>query len=135
MEAGEALGIAAQLAFALAGFTGVVVVFRSGPLHEWRPIDKLRLRIFLTNSVLPLTVCLLALFLLSIKPPPLWIWRACSGLAVAFLLPFGLMISKALRSVPSEEFKLRTGKFLFYLIGVLGTALTILQIYNCDPSV
>jgi hypothetical protein len=82
MEPGEALGIAAQLALALGGFTGVVVVFRSEPLHEWRPIDKLRLRILLTNSVLPLTVCLVALFLLTIKPPPLWIWRGCSGLAV-----------------------------------------------------
>jgi hypothetical protein len=38
------------------------------------------------------------------------------------------MVSKAMRAVPSEEFKLGTGKFLFYIVGVLGTAASILQI-------
>jgi len=33
MEPGEALSIAAQIAVALAGFAGVVVAFRSGPLE------------------------------------------------------------------------------------------------------
>jgi hypothetical protein len=53
MEPGEALSIASQLAMALAGFAGVVVAFRSGALHEWAPIDKLRLRLLLGNSVVP----------------------------------------------------------------------------------
>jgi hypothetical protein len=35
MEPGEALGIAAQIAVALAGFAGVVVVFRREAVHEW----------------------------------------------------------------------------------------------------
>lgn len=130
MEPGEALSTAAQLALALAGFAGVVVAFRSGPLHEWTPIDKLRLRILLTNSVLPLTLCLLALLLLSVKPPPPWIWRGCSGLAMVYLLPFGVMMSKAMRAVPPEEFKRETSKFFLYLNGILGTATIILQIYN-----
>jgi hypothetical protein len=34
MEPGEALGIAAQIAVALAGFAGVVVVFRREAVHE-----------------------------------------------------------------------------------------------------
>ncbi len=34
MESGEALGIAAQIAVALAGFAGVVVVFRREWAHE-----------------------------------------------------------------------------------------------------
>jgi hypothetical protein len=40
MEPGEALGIAAQIAVALAGFAGVVVVFRRGAVHEWSDIDN-----------------------------------------------------------------------------------------------
>ena len=40
MEAGEALSTAAQIAVALAGFAGVVVVFRRESVHEWSPIDK-----------------------------------------------------------------------------------------------
>ena len=53
MEPGEALGIAAQIAVALAGFAGVVVVFRREAVHEWSGIDKLRLRLLLANSILP----------------------------------------------------------------------------------
>ena len=34
MESGEALGIAAQIGVALAGFAGVVVVFRRESVHE-----------------------------------------------------------------------------------------------------
>jgi hypothetical protein len=81
MEPGEALGTAAQIAVALAGFAGVVVVFRRESIHEWSPIDKLRLRRLLTNSILPLGPCMIGLLLLTIKPIPLGIWRWCSGFA------------------------------------------------------
>src|SRR6478752_6025448 len=40
MEPGEALGIAAQVAVTLAGFAGVVVVFRRESIHEWSPADR-----------------------------------------------------------------------------------------------
>src|SRR5215467_15341025 len=81
MEPGEALGIAAQIAVALAGFGGVVVVFRREAVHEWSAVDKLRLRLLLANSILPLCLCMLGLLLLTIKPVPPGIWRWCSGVA------------------------------------------------------
>ena len=131
MEPGEALSAAAQLAVALAGFAGVVVVFRSGALHEWAPIDKLRLRLLLSNSILPFTLCLLAMLLLSIKPVPPWIWRGCSGLALAFLLPFAVITTKGARSLTGNELDLTgSSRFIFYVIGALGTAAMLLQIYN-----
>jgi hypothetical protein len=65
MEPGEALGIAAQIAVALAGFAGVVVVFRREAIHEWSGIDKLRLRLLLANSILPLGLSMLGLLLLT----------------------------------------------------------------------
>src|SRR5438105_1717201 len=51
MEPGEALSTAAQIAVTLAGFAGVVVVFRRESVHDWSPVDKLRLRLLLTNSI------------------------------------------------------------------------------------
>src|SRR5712672_2802902 len=99
MEPGEALSTASQLAMALAGFAGVVVAFRSGVLHEWAPIDKLRLRLLLGNSVVPLLTCLAAMLLLSVKPPPPCIWRACSSVALAFVVPFGISTTKASRAI------------------------------------
>ena len=75
MEPGEALSTAAQVAVALAGFAGVVVVFRSGSVHEWSPINKLRLRLLLSNSILPLLLCMIGLLLLTIRPAPAGTWR------------------------------------------------------------
>ncbi|HEX5492868.1 MAG TPA: hypothetical protein VFX07_16525 [Candidatus Udaeobacter sp.] len=80
MEAGEALGIAAQIAVALAGFAGVVVVFRREAVHEWSGVDKLRLRLLLANSILPLALSMLGLVLVTIEPMPPGVWRWCSGI-------------------------------------------------------
>jgi hypothetical protein len=41
----------------LAGFAGVVVVFRRESVHEWSPIDKLRLRLFL-GAFWPFFTCI-----------------------------------------------------------------------------
>ena len=131
MEPGEALSTASQLALALAGFASVVVAFRSGALHEWAPIDKLRLRLLLGNSVVPLLACLVAMLFLSVKPPPPWIWRACSGLSIAFAVPFGISATKGLRAIgPGELGKAGTSQFLFYGLGIVGVAAALLQIYN-----
>jgi len=67
MQPGEVLSTAAQVAVALAGFAGVVVVFRRESVHEWSTLDKFRLRLLLTNSILPLGLRMIALLLLSIE--------------------------------------------------------------------
>src|SRR5947208_16243518 len=91
MEPGEALGIAAQVAVTLAGFAGVVVVFRRESVHEWSPVDKLRLRLLLGNSILPLGLCMLGMLLLTIKPMPAGIWRWFSGFGFVVSLFFAVL--------------------------------------------
>ena len=131
MEPGEALSTASQLAMALAGFAGVVVAFRSGALHEWASIDKLRLRLLLGNSVVPLLACLVAMLLLSVRPAPSWIWRACSGLSVAFAVPFGISTMQGMRALRSGELgPPGTWRLLLYGIGILAIGAMLLQIYN-----
>jgi hypothetical protein len=131
MEPGEALSTASQLALALAGFASVVVAFRSGALHEWAPIDILRLRLLLSNSVVPLLVCLVAMLLLNVKPPPPWIWRASSGLAVVFAVPFGISTMKGARTIRSGGSGMPgTSRFLLYGMGILAIGAMLLQIYN-----
>jgi hypothetical protein len=131
MEPGEALSTASQLAMALAGFASVVVAFRSGALHEWAPLDKLRLRLLLGNSVVPLLACLVAMLLLSVKPPPPWIWRACSGFSLALAVPFGMSTSKGLRAIGSGGLGVAgASRFLLYGLGIVASAALLLQIYN-----
>jgi len=89
MEREEAaLTIASPVAVALAGFAGVVTAFRAQSVHEWEAIDKFRLRLLLTNSILPLAYCLFALALLAIKPAPFHFWRWCSGVSVTTNIAF-----------------------------------------------
>src|ERR1044072_1579290 len=92
MEPNEALGIVAQVAVTLAGFAGGVAVFRPQSLHQWSPIDRFRLRLLLDISICPLAYALFAMFVLTIKPTPAWIWRECSLFGVLFQLP-GMIIA------------------------------------------
>ncbi len=131
MEPGEALGIAAQIAVALAGFAGVVVVFRRESVHEWSPADKVRLRLLLSNSIFPLLLCMIGLLLLTIRPAPVSIWRWCSGIAFVTFLLFGMTMTKIFHrlDLPQIERK-RATRFVFYLFGTFGIAANLLQLYN-----
>ena len=131
MEPGEALGIAAQIAVALAGFAGVVVVFRRESVHEWSALDKLRLRLLLANSVLPLGLSMLGLLLLTIKPTPLEIWRWCSAMAFMVFLMFVAMTGRNFRRLNLREVQRERGsRFMLSFFGALGMAAMLLQGYN-----
>jgi hypothetical protein len=131
MEPGEALSVAAQLAVALAGFAGVVVVFRSSSLHDWAPMDKFRLLVLLGNAVVPLFGCLFGMLLLTIKPPPASIWHWCSGFLLLLSIPFGLSTWRRLSALgPGVVKNMGAYRYLFYTVGILGTAISLLQFYN-----
>src|SRR3954464_162394 len=129
MEPNEALGITAQVAVALAGFAGVVVVFRPQSLHQWSPLDRFRLRLLLHNSICPLAYALVGMLLLTIKPTPLWIWRECSLFGLLFQMPGAIISFKSSRTLASAQFK-GPSRTLFYGLGVLGLASLVLQVIN-----
>jgi hypothetical protein len=131
MEPGEALGIAAQIAVALAGFAGVVVVFRREAVHEWSDLDKLRLRLLLANSILPLALSMLGLLLLTIKPMPPSIWTWCSGITLVVNLSFVTATRKIFRRLKIQNVQReRSSRFVLYLFGAFGVVSLLLQLYN-----
>src|SRR5436190_1649777 len=105
MEPGEALGLAAQVAVTLAGFAGVVVVFRPHSVHQWSNVDRFRLRLLLNNSILPLAYAVIGIFLLAMRPPPASIWRWCSAAATFFQFSFAIFIFPTLRSLAQSNSK------------------------------
>jgi len=131
MEPGEALGIAAQIAVALAGFAGVVVVFRRESVHQWSPLDKLRLRLLLADSILPLGLCMMGLLLLTIKPMPPAMWRWCSGIEFVVFLLFVVTMTKTSQRLGVRKIQREWGRrFMLYLFGALrarGHALASIQ--------
>ena len=131
MEPGEALGIAAQIAVALAGFAGVVVVFRREAVHEWSGIDKLRLRLLLANSILPLGLSMLGLLLLTVEPIPSGIWRWCSGITLLATLLFITAIMKIYRRLDLQDVqRQRDTRLSYYVFGAFGVAAMLLQVFN-----
>jgi hypothetical protein len=135
MEPGEALATAAQIAVALAGFAGVVVAFRSSSLHEWSLLDKFRLWLLLGNALVPLFDCFFGMFLMTIKPTPLCIWNWCSGFSLLLGFPFGFLTWRRLSELgPTVIKNMGTYRYLFYMVGILGTAVGLLQVYNALVS-
>ena len=122
---------AAQIAIALAGFACVVIVFRREAINDWTPVDKLRLRLLLTNSIFALTLCMFGLLLLTIKPVPTGIWRWCSGGAFVVTVVLAATLLKIFRRLDLRELQnSRLAWFVFYLFGILAIAATLLQVYN-----
>jgi hypothetical protein len=105
--------------------------FAANPFTIGGRFDKFRLRLLLTNSILPLALCVIGLLLLTVRPAPAGIWRWCSGAAVVILLPFALSTSKTFRKLDPQQLQsaLATG-FAFYLLGLLGTDAVLLQFFN-----
>ena len=108
MEPGEALGLAAQVAVTLAGFAGVVVVFRPASIHQWPSLDRFRLRLLLNNSIFPLAYSVFGIFLLTIKPTPETIWRWCSGVAIG--VPGPVRHHQLHGGAPPERGRIQRGK-------------------------
>lgn len=129
MQPGEALATAAQIAVALAGFAGIVVAFRSGSVHEWEAVDKLRLRLLLSNSILPLTFSLFAMLLLSVEPARSWTWRACSAFAILLDLPFATHTRKMVLTMPQYRNRGLT-RIIYISFGLLGACALGLQVIN-----
>lgn len=129
MQPSESLGVLAQVAVTLAGFAGIVVVFRPEALHQWSALDRFRLRLLLTNSALPLVFALFAMLLLSLDPPPASIWRWCSGFS--FLVDLAVLISgrRLSRLVSIADVNLAT-KLTYYSVSLIALAALILQLIN-----
>ena len=129
MQPNEALDVVAQVAVTLAGFAGIVVVFRPEALHQWSTLDRFRLRLLLTNSALPLVFALFAMLLLSLDPPPAAIWRWCSGFSLVIDLTFLISGRGLARSVSVADLNAMT-KLIYYSVSVVALLALSLQVIN-----
>jgi Mg2+/Co2+ transporter CorB len=131
MQPSEALSASAQIAVALAGFAGVVVAFRNRSLHEWSKIDKFRLRILLTNSVIPFAASIIAMVLSSTTLDSARVWQLCSIITFVMIINVAAIISRGYRRFSREEFAAAGGSSIaFFSSSVVGVAVTLLQLYN-----
>src|SRR4051812_20597331 len=129
MQPHEALDVAAQVAVTLAGFAGIVVVFRPQSVHEWLVIDRFRLQILLANSGFALGYSLFGILLLAIDPPPISIWRWCSSMVFVAQIFFFVASSRMGRAVSATDRK-SLNRLLFYSMALFATVALVLQVVN-----
>ena len=84
MDIVELLVGVAEIATALAGFTGVVVAFGSRSTGAWHPGDRLRLVFLLEASLTAAGFSLLALLLYATMIEPALVWSVMSVLWTIF---------------------------------------------------
>ena len=131
MEPAAALSASAQIAVAIAGFAGVVAAFRNDSVHDWSQVEKFWLRLLLINSILPLALSMIALFLLSFGEVMPSMWRWCSGILTLFLIPYGAMIVRTLAGFSPGQLEAAGGtRFTSYVLVILLTTVCVLQVWN-----
>jgi hypothetical protein len=127
----EALGLAAQIAVTLTGFTGVVAVFGANAVHEWDEADRFRLRLLLASSIVSLVLSLLALVLLAADLDLGAIWRIGSTLAFAvFILSAADNIQTFRRLGPARLNAVPGGNVVFLSTSVASVTVALLQLFN-----
>src|SRR5947209_12630681 len=131
MQPSEALSASAQIAVTLAGFAGVVVAFRNRAVHEWSKVDKFRLQILLSNSVLPFMMSIFAMLLTTTGLAEQVIWRWCSLTAFILTAATGQILSNSYRNFSREELAASgSRRWVFFSSALFGLAATLLQLYN-----
>lgn len=123
----DLLGTSAQIAVTLAGFTGVVVVYGSGAVHEWPAVDRLRLRTLVMFSVAPLALCLLSMLLFSTGLPAALVWKCSSAAAATALFAAGVLTSRMVFAVSAAELAAAGGsRVRSLLVSTVGWGVTAL---------
>lgn len=122
------IGIA-ELAIALAGFTGVVVAFRSRDSGGWHPGDRLRLVFLLEASLTAAGFALLTLVLFHALPYPESVAISIASLLWALFMPWSLYTSSRKIRVNRQEHE-DIDQFANRIVFVIFTALVILQLVN-----
>jgi len=91
MQPFEALSLCGEIAIAITGFSGVVLVFGGRGGESWGEVDRVRFRMLFTGTLTPLGLIALASILDAFQLSQSSIWRTCSAVylvtasATAFL--------------------------------------------------
>ena len=99
MDPQDALTTVAEIAIAIAGFSGIAAVLGRHSEGEWAPVDVFRLRLLLRLSFAVVLFCFLPIVLSSASVAPKLTWAVSSGAWLAYFctdLAFG--IPRALRA-------------------------------------
>jgi hypothetical protein len=115
----------------MAGFAGVVGVFRTESVQDWGVVERFWLRLLLLNSILPLALSMAGLFFLAVATDSPAMWRGCSGLATLVMIPYAAMIVRTVAGFTPGQVEAAGGnRFTSYTLVSVLAAVCLLQLYN-----
>jgi len=117
-----------EIAVALAGFTGVVVVFGSRSSGSWLPGDRLRMGFMLEASLTAGGFALLALLLVSCLSELQYVW-ALASMSWALYMVYSLYASRQ-KIKENLEHHSDIDKTANHIVFVLFSSLVVLQFLN-----
>ena len=117
----------AEVAVALAGFSGVVTVFGRRHTGEWDPVDRLHLSFMLETSFAVLFLSILPFALLALDLSPRSTWATMSGVFAAFLVAVDAAAFFRWRRLPSDQ---RLGGIFLVCTSLGDWSVFVLQLFN-----
>jgi hypothetical protein len=128
VEGRDILQTLAEVAIALAGFTGIFVALRDRSGQPLSGYALVRFRIMLLASLAAVAFALLPFLIFHIGFSPSATWSICSAVVLFFMVPITIHDSRAVRTYSGVMPKL--DRRAVPLIALLGAALGISQIAN-----
>ncbi len=102
-EPAETLMLLVEASVALAGFSGVVVVFGRRSAGEWSELERTRLINLLVSSFSVLFLSLAALLLLHAGVAPAITWRIGSGAFLLLIVHQSTQLVRRLRRISTDD--------------------------------
>ncbi len=118
----NALSTLAEVAIAIAGFSGIVSVFGRRSVGQWSVAERARLTGLLIMSLTALLFCLLPFVLLSIPVSESTCWRFLSVLLAFFTVAFAVRLiplANAARRIPRNKRQASFAISVFFIAGDL----------------
>ncbi len=110
MDPQDALTTVAEIAIAIAGFSGIAAVLGRRRVGEWAPADVFRLRLLLRISFAVVLFCFLPIVLSSASVAPKLTWAVSSGAWLAYFctdLAFGIRSARRMANLADEPIERR----------------------------
>ena len=120
MEGSEALIVIAEVSVALAGFAGIVAVFRQGEVAAWPSIELFRFRFMVEVSLFTLLASTFPFVFFYLSVPDPHIWALSSGLfSIVAASYIALAVVRIRRLDSSGRGGMSRGWTVAYLLGTL----------------
>ena len=130
MNPSDFLSTVAQVAVAIAGFSGIVVAVGQRTVRDLAPVDRVRLVGLVADTSLALMLSLMTMILLNTDIALSRVWLVCSAVeAIVIPVSYGIRFRYAFRTAAADVTRAHARATLAIFLPIL-IVVFLLQAYN-----